>query len=257
MKISKEDARRFLVRYQYLDGFQPLFGKGGILEYIKKVGCIQYDPLNIIGRNADLVLQSRIRDYRPEMLAGLLYEDRSLVDGWDKQMSIYTTEDWPYFRLVREQRGNEAVDTLKYRNSIEALEHVDDVIAALVENGAMLPKQIGITSAGSGTWGHRNIYSATMDYLFHIGKLGVSTKLNVNKVYDLIENLLPPHILNNPAHFEKEHDFFKWYVYRRIGSIGILWNRNGGGWLGTLMPDKKTRQRILDEYVDKWYANSY
>ncbi|MCL2217539.1 MAG: hypothetical protein FWB91_11055 [Defluviitaleaceae bacterium] len=32
--------------------------------------------------------------------------------------------------------------------------------------------------------------------------------------------------------------------------VGMLWNRTGGGWLGTLMPDKKMRQRILEEYVE-------
>ena len=251
MKISKKDARRFLVRHQHLDDYSPLYGKEGVLEYVKKVGCIQYDPLNIVGRNADLVLQSRISDYNLEMLESLLYEERSLVDGWDKVMSIYRAEDWPYFYLVRERRGMEAVATLQYRNSTEALDYIDIVLDAIAKNGAMQPKQIGLGSAGSSSWGHKNIYSATMDYLFHIGKLGVSKKLNVNKVYDLIENLIPSHILEYPIPFEKEHDFFKWYVYRRIGSVGMLWNRNGGGWYGTLIPDKKTRQQIFNELVDE------
>jgi len=250
MKFSKEEARRFLIRYHHLDGIQPLLGMDGVMEYVKKVGCIQFDPLNIVGRNADLVLQSRISDYKPNMLEQLLYEKRSLIDGWDKVMSIYPTEDWSYFHLVREQRGKEAISTLQYRNSTEALNYVDVVIKALADNGAMQPKQIGSGFAGSGTWGRRNIYSATLDYLFHVGKVGVSKKINVNKIYDLIENLLPAHILEHPVPFETEHDFFKWYVYRRIGSIGMLWNRSGGGWLGTLMPDKKTRQHILDELVD-------
>jgi len=249
LKVSKEEARRFLIRYHHLDGTQPLLGMDGVMEYVKKVGCIQFDPLNIVGRNADLVLQSRISDYKSNMLEQLLYEKRSLIDGWDKVMSIYAVDDWHYFHLVREQRGKEAISTLQYRNSTETM-NADVVIEALAKNGAMQPKQIGTGSVVSGTWGHRNIYSATLDYLFHVGKVGVSKKINVNKVYDLIENLLPKHILNHSAPFETEHDFFKWYVYRWIGSIGMLWNRNGGGWLGTLMPNKKTRQHILDELVD-------
>jgi len=249
MKISKEDARRFLVRHQYLDDSQPLWGKEGVLQYFKRVGCVQFDPLNIVGRNADLVLQSRISDYRAEMLEQLLYDERSLIDGWDKVMSIYRTEDWPYFHRVREVRGNEVIATLKHRKSSHALDYVDCVLDALAKNGAMQPKQIGKGEAGSSSWGHRNIYNATMDYLFHIGKLGVSKKLNVNKLYDLIENIVPPHIIDAPVCFETEHDFVKWYVYRRIASVGMLWNRNGGGWYGTLIPDKKTRQLILDELI--------
>jgi len=250
MKITKKVACSFLVRYQHLDASYPLVGAEGVLEYIKKVGCIQYDPLNIVGRNPDLVLQARICDYKTDMLTHLLYEQRSLMDGWDKVMSIYCTKDWPYFHYVRAQRGKETISTLQHRNSDDALHYVDAVIEAITQNGPMQPKHIKLGSAGSGRWGHKNLSSATMDYLWHIGKLGVFKKINVTKVYDLIENILPASILNQPSPFNTEYDFFKWYVYRRIGSIGMLWNRNGGGWLGTLMPDKKLRQQILNEYVE-------
>ena len=63
----------------------------------KLVGCIQFDPINIVGRNPDLVLQSRIKDYRPQFLDELLYSERKLIDGWDKMASIYLAEDWPNF----------------------------------------------------------------------------------------------------------------------------------------------------------------
>jgi len=249
MKISKEDARKFLVKYQNLTEPRQLQGTGGIYEYIMKVGCIQYDPLNIIGRNTDLVLQSRVADYKPEMLEQLLYKDRLLIDGWDKMMSIYSREDWPYFNFVREKKGIEAIGILGHRNSEDALSYTDVIIDSLSENGPMLPKQIKLGSVGSGRWGHRNLSSAAMDYLYHIGKIGVFKKVGVNKVYDLIENLLPDSILKQPNPFKTEQDFMKWYVYRRLGSMGMLWNKNGGGWLATLMPDKSTRQRFLDEYV--------
>ena len=112
MKICKEEARNFLIRYHHLAASQMLSGTDGILTYIKKVGYIQYDPLNIIGRNTDLVLQSRIIDYRPELLEQLLYKDRLLLDGWDKMMSVYSRDDWPYFHLVREKRGVETIPCL-------------------------------------------------------------------------------------------------------------------------------------------------
>ena len=45
--ISKEEARRFLVKYHGLDGGQGLSGKDGIMRFMNRVGCIQYDPLNV------------------------------------------------------------------------------------------------------------------------------------------------------------------------------------------------------------------
>jgi len=51
------------------------------------------------------------------MLDQLLYEDRKLVDGFDKMMAIYPVEDWPYFRRRRqamrlELRSQEAVNAI-------------------------------------------------------------------------------------------------------------------------------------------------
>lgn len=64
-----------------------------IVAYIRKVGCIQYDPLNVVGRNPDLVLQSRCGSYRKNDIEKHLYSDRVLFDVWDKNMSICATSD--------------------------------------------------------------------------------------------------------------------------------------------------------------------
>ena len=63
LKITKQQARRFILAYQGLDHSFEFSGKQGILEFIRRVGCIQFDSLNIVGRNPELVLQSRIPDF--------------------------------------------------------------------------------------------------------------------------------------------------------------------------------------------------
>jgi len=247
IKITKEQARNFLLRHQRLDG--TLSGCDGILEYIKTAGCVQYDPLNVAGRNADLVMAARVVDYREDMLADVLYSQRMLIDGWDKQMSIYNRDDWPYFSRVREQKGIEVQSYLKYRDSEEALLHTDAVLEFLAKNGPAQSKGIKLGKAGTGTWGHKSIAGAVMDYLFNVGKIGVATKLGVNKVYDLIENLLPAEILNAPDPFATDQDFYKWYVLRRLGGVGMLRAKNGGGWLGYFVQDGALRRDALDELV--------
>lgn len=102
MHLTKTEARRFLLDYQGLWPPDAFRGKPGILDYIRRVGCIQFDPLNIVGHNSELVLQERVEGVRPAMLKELLYDERKLLDGWDKMMSTYDVEDWPYFRRWRE-----------------------------------------------------------------------------------------------------------------------------------------------------------
>ncbi|GAA0822123.1 hypothetical protein [Clostridium tertium] len=65
INMSKEELRKFLVVYQGLYTNNTFIGEEGIKDFIKRVGCIQYDPLNVVGRNADLVMQSRIENYNP------------------------------------------------------------------------------------------------------------------------------------------------------------------------------------------------
>ena len=125
--ISKEEARNYLVGYHNLDGSESFYGEEGVLEYFKRVGSIQYDPLNVVGRNPDLVLQSRVKDYSPLILQELLYEKRYLLDGWDKMMSIYSREDWPFFSRVRKVKEVQIKEVLKRRNSAEAFQLIDEI----------------------------------------------------------------------------------------------------------------------------------
>jgi len=248
--ISIEQARKFLITYQHLDDQSELMDESGILQYIEKVGCIQYDPLNVVGRNADLVLQSRIVGYQPRMLESLLYEKRSLIDGWDKMMSIYQQKDWPYFTRIREAMKQEIQSTLAYRNSLEAIEMVDEIIAIMLEKGPTQAKDISIGAKYSGSWGHKKMSSAALDYMYHIGKIGVHTKKNTQKVYDVIESLISSELLKQGDPFAEDVAFDAWYIKRRIGSIGLLWGKSGGGWLGYRLSQMPLRKKMLQQLVE-------
>lgn len=247
INLSKEQLRKFLIIYQGLYSPKTFEGYTGITDFVKRIGCVQYDPLNVVGRNIDLILQSRIENYRTDMLDKLLYEDRVLIDGWDKMMSVYSTEDWPYFERIRNRKKLEIERILERRNSSEAITYVDVIKKYISENGACLPSKIDLGGAKNGKWGHGKLSSAAMDYMFNMGIIGVKEKKNVQKVYDIIENLLPKEVLQIEDPFDSDRSFYKWYIKRRIGSIGIYWDRNGGGWLGHFVSEKSLRMEILKE----------
>ncbi|WP_346920990.1 winged helix-turn-helix domain-containing protein [Clostridium sp. UBA7339] len=248
--MSKGELRKFLVMYQGLSSPKSFDGEEGIKNFINRVGCIQYDPLNMVGRNADLVLQSRVENYNPMMLETLLYNKREIIDGWDKMMAIYSVNDWPYFERVRLRRKEEIERVLHHRNSIEAINYVGVAKEYIGKNGATLPSKLDLGRVESGVWGHGKLSSATMDYMWNSGILGVKEKKNTQKVYDLIENLLPKEILEMKDPFNSDDDFYKWYFKRRIGSIGIYWERSGEGWLGHFVSDKNLRKKILKELLE-------
>jgi len=80
LTMDKQTARRLILACQGLYPPRALKGKAGVKKFMSWVRSIQFDPINVVGRNPDLVLQSRVRDFRPRMLNELLYQDRILVD---------------------------------------------------------------------------------------------------------------------------------------------------------------------------------
>ena len=246
LKLSRQEACRFLVRYHGLDRYR-FTGLEGILCFIKQVGCIQYDPLNVVGRNPDLVLQARIPRYHPGLLENLLYTTRSLVDGWDKKMSIYLTHDWPYLNHLRQYRAAGMEQVLANRNSTAAIQKTTEVRRHLEQRGPLQASQIKLGAAGKGRWGHRNLAGAALDLMFHHGEVGIRNRKNTQKIYDFIENLLPREILAVPDPFTDDHEFYKWLLLRRIGSCGLLRRHTDRSILGYRLADKTFRMELLHE----------
>ena len=101
IQLTRQQAKRFLLLTQGLLGPHRFRGKEGVVSYIRRAGCIQYDPIDVCGKNAQLVLRSRVEGFTKGMLEELLYTDRQLFDYWDKNMAILPVEDWRYFSRTR------------------------------------------------------------------------------------------------------------------------------------------------------------
>jgi uncharacterized protein YcaQ len=223
-----------------------LIGDAGINTLFQHIGSIQYDPLNVVGRNPHLVLQSRIKGFTDNILDKLLYKDRSLIDAWDKEMSIYRTEDWPYFNRIKKYMEESKKHMLIRRGQEEVLSHTKQILEELNKNGPLGANDIDLGKCQSTRWGHNKIAGAALDYLFSIGKIGIYKKRGVQKIYEVIENLLPERIIKIKETFKKDSDFYEWYFLRRIGSIGIHWLRNGGGWNGYYLSNTRLRKDIFE-----------
>jgi uncharacterized protein YcaQ len=246
LTLTNAQARRFLLAHHGLWPPHALGGKDGVLDYIRRVGCIQFDPLNIVGRNPDLVLQSRIADYRPEMLQELLYQDRRLVDGWDKNMSIYCLEDWPFFRRRREGARRHYGDP-----SRPAVSVLPEVRRAIEERGPLSSIDLDLNQTVKWSWAPTRVARAALESMYWWGELIVHHKINTRKVYDLARRHISEELLAAPEPNETEEQYHDWYVSRRIGGIGLLWNRSGDAWLGMRSIKSKDRKAALARLLER------
>ena len=60
LTITPDRARQFILLRHGLLGEHRFIGKAGAYQYVRQAGCIQFDPVDVCGRNAELTLQSRV-----------------------------------------------------------------------------------------------------------------------------------------------------------------------------------------------------
>lgn len=238
--LTKRQARRFMLAQQGLWPPHDLEGKAGILDHIRRVGCIQFDPLNIVGRNPDLVLQARVSNYRPVMLEELLYEDRKLLDGLDKMMSIYCVEDWPNFERRRQRARNYYGDSSRPATTI-----LPQVREAIEEQGPLSSIDLDFDEAVDWSWAPTRLARAALESMYSWGELIIHHKVNTRKVYDFARRHISEALLSAPDPNPTEEEYQDWHVLRRMGGMGLVWAKAGDAWLGMHGIKSKERRAAL------------
>ena len=246
MRISKKQARHFILAYQNLLLPEKLQGKENILDYIRKVGCIQYDPLDVVGYNSHLVLQSRIDNYRMAYLQELLYIERKLVDGWDKNMAIYCIEDWPYFERYRKEAIDRYGDTFKDTGMV-----LHEIRKVLDEKGPLSSIDLDFDEVIDWAWAPTRVARAALESMYFGGELIIHHKRGTRKFYDFAHKHIPYGFRTGLDPNISIEAYFEWHVKRRIGAMGLLWGRPSDAWLGIHWMKSKERTGALLRLAEK------
>ncbi|QNK56567.1 winged helix-turn-helix domain-containing protein [Paenibacillus sp. PAMC21692] len=230
IQLTNRQARQFLLLKHGLLSEYRFTGKQGVLDFVQQVGCIQYDPIDVCGKNAELALQSRIKGFTKSMLDELLYKDRSLVDYPDKNLAIIPLEDWPYFERYRQAARQHA----KRYPEMGAL--TEQVRTHIQNHGAVSSDDLKLD--GNFVWqsaihwsGGNNASRSVLEQMYSTGELIIHHKKGTRKYYDIAEKYIQPNLLNAPEPLPDELEHHKWRVLRRIGAVGLLWNRASDAWL--------------------------
>jgi len=245
--ITRQQARQFILSKQGLIGSHRFNGKDGAYAYVRQAGCIQYDPVDVCGKNAELTLQSRVKGFKKTMLHDLLYKDRKLVDYADKELSIWPSEDWPYFSSYRD-RSRKLGRTFKGLKRLEkqAIEYIE-------ANGPVSSDSLPIEGEifwhssmhWSGNWQKKSQAArSVLEQLYTDGELVIHHKKGSRKYYDLAARHLPQDILEADNPCKTEEEFLCWRVLRRIGATGLLWDKNSTAFLGLDINAEKRKQAL-------------
>ena len=254
MKITVEQARRFILLKNGLLGDYRFAGKQGALDYVRQAGCIQFDPVDVCGKMAEITLQSRVKGFTKKQLDELLYKDRMLFDYPDKQLSIVPTENWAHYSRYR----NTAREGGKKFEELPALEA--QALTYIKENGPVSANDLPLSGKmhwhshihWSGNWhGESNISRSVLEQLYSTGELVIHHKKGSRKYYDLSEKYIPSEILNAPEPLPDDFAHQKWRLAHRIGAAGLIWDRPSGYWNNIWELTTEIRHRLFQELKEE------
>ena len=211
--ISKQTARRFVLGKQGLWPGCRWRGKKGTAQAIRNCEAVQLDPLNVVARSQDIVLHSRVLDYKPDHLYQIAYKDRDFFDygGW---LAMYPMADLPYFRVHMERR--------KHHQRVEKFmlsqpELFEQVRTAVRERGPLGNRHLDGNRVTGNYRGRKETSLALFD-LWLTGELMIHHREGFERFYDFRENIAP-----------KEYDYMvsekeaeEFFIRKNISFSGLF-----------------------------------
>lgn len=181
---------------------------------------IQLDSVPVIMRTQYMPAFSRYGPYDPALHDRVAYRDDAWFEVWAHEASLVPVETEPLLRWSKARA--EAGGTWKglARLAQEEPNYVATCYREIVERGPLAPSELANPRPREGEWwGSRSMGSLALDWLFRIGRVGVRRRGNFEKVFDLIENIVPDHILAQPT--PDENDAVKELLVQSCEAVGV------------------------------------
>lgn len=226
MILSHAEARAYLLTQTQL--MSPRFAATprGVRKLLDKLRCIQLDPLDVLGTNADLVAMARVDG----LAQGAVY--RHLLPGhafehFAKERCLLPASAFPYYRTqaaetpwwrlgTRLERLPEGV-LERVRAEVEA--HGPLCAADLAHHGSVAPID------WSGWKGTARAGAMALEVLWTRCEIVVCGRSARGKLYDVPERALPKQH-GAPASGE----FARWAIRERVEAAGLLSRASGPWW---------------------------
>ncbi len=186
--ITQQTARRFVLGKQGLWPGRRWKGKKGVAQAIRACEAVQLDPLNVVARSQDIVLHSRVLDYKPEYLYKVAYDERQFFDygGW---LALYPMSDLPYWRYHMEQRAYGAY--VKHHVPNGHKEVMEFVRSELRTRGPLGNRDFDGKRLANQSYRGRKETSVALFDMWLSGELMMHHREGFDRVYDFRENIAP------------------------------------------------------------------
>lgn len=216
--LTRAQARRIAIAATGLGQPRPA-GKIDVRhlrKVVQQVGLIQLDSVNAVARAHELLFFSRVGPFEKQQLHSLIYERRELYEGWLHVASLIPTELWP----VLHWRRTAGVHTNWHEWRTKNGEVLAEVQRLLAEQGPLASSDVNHIGPKKGPWWDWSQGKRAIEAMFVSGEVGVTTRKGAfERVYDLIEHVIPAEVLAAPQ--VEEHESRRRLLLLAARSLGI------------------------------------
>ena len=186
MKATRSQVVRFLLEAQ---GLTP-HGRTDVLSEIRRLECVQIDPVAAVERNQHLVLGARIPSYRPDALDTLLAEGK-VFEYFANAACVIPIEDYPIFAGARHRYTQHVAKYLVPLGSIP-----DEIRSILRERGPQPARAFESQHRVRGWWDTKGpktkATSHALGLLLYTGEVMTVRREGTTRFFDLAEHAVPP-----------------------------------------------------------------
>jgi uncharacterized protein YcaQ len=261
VSLSLAAVRRIALHCQGLDGSWSLTGdREGAAAVIERLGYVQIDTIHVIRRAHHHILWTRYPDYHPEMLHGLLAEDRRVFEWWTHAASYIPMSD---FRFYAPRMGERALSPGQKAWRDENRAVLDAVVLRIREEGALGTSDFDAPEGheGSSWWSGWKPAKRALEVLFNMGVVTVSERRKFQRIYDLRDRVIPEGIDHPEPDAAAVQDFV---IRRSLGSLGALPESQIRWWRGIRATERSLQRGVASGTVtpvdvegmngEPWYA---
>ena len=234
--LSNAEARRIFLARQGLSAPPGrLLGKEGLLQLIHDIGFVQVDSIATVERAHHQILFSRNQTYRREHLTDLLEKDGELFENWTHDASIIPSAFFRYWKHRFRREDESIIERWRKWREPGFESAFEETYQRIVSGGAVLSRELKADDHKSGGWWNWHPNKTALEYLWRTGKVAIARRENFQKVYDLVERVLPPH------HHEEdvEHDaFVDWACRSALERLGFATHGEIAAFWALISPDE-------------------
>jgi len=230
LTMTAAQARRTAIAAQGLSAPLPVraaeYNRGHLRRMLDRLGLLQIDSVNVLARAHFLPLFSRLGEYPTELLAGAAWPrraaDRLLLEAWAHEVSLVPIEVQPLLRW-RQRRFVDGPWSTAVKLRAEHPGFLDDVLAVIRDCGPVsagdIEKLLEAPGRGRPGWWEWSATKTASEYLFATGAIGTAYRRGFERVYDLMDRILPADVAAAPT--PADADAKRQLIARSARSHGI------------------------------------